>query len=88
MTTVTFDTYKFVKRLKSAGFEETQAEALADAQKDSFAETLETSIATKTDINHLEKEMIEIRAELKIIKWMIGFMLAGVVSLILKAFFA
>lgn len=31
MTSVTFDTHKFVRRLKDAGFGESQAEALTEA---------------------------------------------------------
>ncbi|OQY47268.1 MAG: DUF1640 domain-containing protein, partial [Desulfobacteraceae bacterium 4572_87] len=35
MTTITFDTHDYIKRLKAAGFDDTQAEALSDAQKKS-----------------------------------------------------
>lgn len=34
MTTITFDTLKFVRKLKEAGFEEKQAEAVSDAFKE------------------------------------------------------
>ena len=37
-------------------------------------------LATKTDI-------APIKAELLVVKWMLGVVLAGIVSLILKAFF-
>jgi hypothetical protein len=33
MTTLTFDTHDFVKKLKGAGFSEEQAEVLTDLQK-------------------------------------------------------
>ena len=82
--TITFDTLKFVKRLKAAGFNEDQAEALSDAFKDSQETTLE-DLATKKDLETLE---IRINGELKLMKWMLGFVLAGIAALILKTFFA
>ena len=107
MAAITFDTLKFVKRLKSAGFDEAQAEALSDVQKDSLTEIIEDRLATKkdlketeftlkNDINRLEKDLSEIKGgqirfscEMKLIKWMMGFLLpAGVAALILKSFFA
>jgi hypothetical protein len=35
----------------------------------------------------LEKALAPIRTDLAVLKWMIGVLLAGVVSLVLKAFF-
>ncbi len=46
MTTIAFDTLKFAKRLKEAGFTEQQAEALAAAE----AEFIEQNVATKRDL--------------------------------------
>ncbi len=80
MSTITFDTYAFVKRLKAAGFNDQQAEALSTAQKESLAEALDTTLATKLDIARLEGEM-------KLMKWMLGLVIAGIATLILKAFF-
>jgi len=45
-----------------------------------LSEVLDTTLATKSDINRLEKQII-------VLKWMMGLMLTGVVSLIMKAFF-
>ena len=87
MMTITFDTHDYIKRLKAAGFDDTQAEALSDAQKKSLSETLHLSLATKGDINRLEKELTEIKAEQKLMRWMMGFVLAGIAALILKSFF-
>ena len=74
MAAITFDTLKFAKRLKAAGFNETQAEALSDAQRESLAEILDTSLATKSDITRLEKEIASVKAE--IIKWVAGMLVA------------
>ena len=36
----------------------------------------------------MRTEFADIRRELKLLKWMMGLVLAGIVSLIIKAFFA
>src|SRR5260363_154446 len=43
----TFDTHKFVRKLKGAGFNDQQAEALTDAVQDSQASL---NVATKQDV--------------------------------------
>ncbi|ODS30277.1 MAG: hypothetical protein SCARUB_04620 [Candidatus Scalindua rubra] len=80
MSTITFDTLAYAKKLKSVGFTEEQAEAQAEAQKEMLSEVLETTLATKSDIDRLDKQIV-------VLKWMMGVMLAGVVSLVMKAFF-
>lgn len=88
MAAITFDTHKFVRKLRTAGFEESQAEAVADA----FSEAQgESDLATKRDIGDLRRD-IEVRferidGEMKLNRWMLGMLLAGVISLVLKAFF-
>lgn len=57
MSTITFDTLKFVDRLEKAGVPREQAAAMAEAQKEVFAEALDTSLATKVDITRLEHRM-------------------------------
>ena len=90
MGTVTFDTHEFIKSLESAGFEESQAEALA-AQLKKVQEGSVASLATKQDLKELElrveNKLESMRGEITLLKWMMGFVLAGVVSLVLKAFF-
>jgi len=62
MTTLTFDTHDFVKKLKVAGFSEEQAEILTDLQKTTVLNTLEQArhdyhlddLATKRDMKELE----------------------------------
>ena len=56
MATITFDTLKFVKRLKEAGFREDQAEALSDAFKESQQTTI-ADLATKSDLKELEARL-------------------------------
>ncbi len=77
-STLTFDTLAYVKKLRSAGVAEEQAEIHAEA----LAEILEERIATKQDLKELELRM---KQELKlglantkaeIIKWVAGMLVA------------
>ena len=94
MAVTTFDKLKFVKRLTTTDMLEEQAEALSEAFIDTQKAYLE-NLATKADLKELElttkadlKELeLRINAQLLLLKWMMGFILAGVVSLIMKAFF-
>ena len=54
MSSVPFDTLKFVKRLKEAGVTEQQAEAQAEA----FAEAVDMNLTTKQDLKDLKNELI------------------------------
>ena len=53
MTTLAFDTHKFVKELTAAGMKTEQAEVLAS----SYASLLTDRIATKDDLKALESRM-------------------------------
>lgn len=79
MTTVTFDTLQLVEKLKAAGIAPEHAEAVVRVIVESQNELL-----TKTD---LEIALAPIRTDLAVLKWMMGVLLAGVLSLILKTFF-
>lgn len=101
MGAVAFDTHAFIKQLKEAGFEEAQAEALSETLKKAQEAHL-GELATRHDIGELKRDIEELKlstrhdlkelelridGELKLLKWMISVILAGVVSLVLKAFF-
>ena len=81
MATVTFDTLKFVERLKGAGIPEEQAKALAEAFKEAQGEA---ELVTKKD---LQIELAPRKADLTLVKWMLGLVLGGVLALILRVFF-
>jgi hypothetical protein len=81
MATVTFDTHKFVKTLEAAGVPEPQAEAFSTAVRESHEAA---ELATKADLRELE---LRLHGEMLLMKWMLGLLLAGVASLILKSFF-
>ena len=80
MTTITFDTHKFIRKLRSAGFAEEQAEAVADA----FAEAQSESLPVTRD--YLDARLFEM--ENRLVKWGIGLalgqfaMIAAVVKLL------
>ncbi|MGH8612836.1 MAG: coiled-coil domain-containing protein [Gammaproteobacteria bacterium] len=64
MSAIAFDTLKFAKRLKEAGFTEQQAEALADAE----AELIEQNLATKRDIEEVKRDIEEVKREIEEVK--------------------
>jgi hypothetical protein len=55
MTALTFDTLAYVKRLKEAGFTETQAEAQATALADALQGSA-ADLATKADLKEFRAE--------------------------------
>jgi hypothetical protein len=82
MSSLSFDTHEFVKKLKDAGFSEEQAEAITDLQKATASNTLEQArhdyeldnLATKRDLREtelrLELKIAETKADL--IRWVVG----------------
>jgi len=82
MATVTFDTLKFVKTLEAAGVSAPQAEAFAAAVQDS---SNAADLVTKKD---LQIELAPLKADILLLKWMSGVMVAGVIALVAKAFIA
>lgn len=98
MATITFDTHEFIKKLKSAGFSDEQAEALADAQKASFAQALDSALATKSDVTRIERRMDAIDAKLDkldtkiagdmaLVKWMLALVVAAEAAPLLAQLF-
>lgn len=74
MSTMIFEVYD---ALKEAGTSEEKATAAAKAVAD-----------YEGRFGKIETELEVIKTELKLIKWASGIMLAGVVSLVIKAFIA
>ena len=73
---VSFDTLKFSRTLKEkAKLTSEQAEGIALA----FAEANAEQMTTKSD---LQNELAPIRAELLVLKWMSGFNLAAVMTVL------
>ena len=81
MTSITFDTHKFVRKLQEAGFDEKQAEGLTEAMR---AAINESELVTKKD---LQLELSPIKADLNLLKWMMGALIAIAVANFSKQFF-
>jgi hypothetical protein len=79
MATVSFDTLQLVEQLRTAGIPQEQAEAVVRVIAKS-QDNLVTQVG-------LEVALAPLRTDLAVLKWMIGLLLAGVMSLVIKAFF-
>lgn len=97
MTAVALDTLRISKRLREAGFSEPQAEAVTGVLHDAQEVAL-GDLATKSDLRDIRSEMRELRSEVKtdiaslkadvaVLKWAVGLIVAGVIALVMKAFF-
>jgi hypothetical protein len=93
MATITFDTLKFAQKLEQAGVPRNQAEAFAEAQKDFLGEITQAELATKNDIKDIRNDiqsmrlkMVEQDGQFALLRWMLGFLMAGMLSLVVKAF--
>jgi hypothetical protein len=63
-----FDTLQYAKRLQKAGFTEVQAEAqvgIIKEQVDAISSLIDGSLATKTDMKHLEERINDRMASLE-----------------------
>jgi hypothetical protein len=74
MATIPFDTYAFVKKLKSTGLPEEQAEVHAET----LSQLIEGELATKRDLKELEvtlrRDIADIKADM--LKWIAGLLVA------------
>lgn len=85
-----FDTHAYVKKLKTLGIPESQAEGIVDFQNQVLSELVTEKLATREDLKHLEhkikEELTRLKGNFTLLNWMIGFLLAGVVSILFKLF--
>ncbi len=79
MAAITFDTLKFVEKLESAGVNREQAKAEAEALVTALSEVMDSQLATKADINRLERELV-------VVKWMVGAVLGLAITSFAKQF--
>ncbi len=90
MTTITFDRLELVDKLKIAGFDQKQSEAVIRVIVGA-----QDGLATKHDLTEVKNEIKadmsvrfeRIDGELKLNRWMLGVLLAGVMSIVVKSFF-
>jgi ApbE superfamily uncharacterized protein (UPF0280 family) len=85
MTTTTFDTLAYAKKLRDAGIPEPQAEAQATALADALATTL-AQFKNEMHIDELatRRDLAELKVDL--LKWIIGLLLAqtGLIAALVK----
>ncbi len=64
------------------------ADALAEAQKESLSEIIDTQVASKSDIEQLKESIGELKYEIRLVRWMlaVAVVIAAVVLPILKDF--
>ena len=90
MNSITFDTLKYVERLKAAGVSDAQAKAEVEALVDVLAESTSNTLSTKADMSRLDlrltTELAPVKIELAVLKWMVGFNLALTVAILWKIF--
>lgn len=94
MSTTTFDTFKFVERLEKAGVTRELASALVEAQRESLAEAVDTTLATKADIREVRDDLVKIDrrmdgldAKFDKLTWMMGILIALAIANFAKQFF-
>ncbi len=81
MSSITFDAHKFVRKLQEAGFDERQAEGLTEAMRSAIDES---ELVTKKD---LQIELSPIKADLNLLRWMMGALIGIAVANFSKQFF-
>lgn len=85
MTAVPFDTLKLARALRDQGkFTQDQAEGMAQA----FAEAVQADLATKGDISTLasKSDIARLDGRMTLQQWMLGFVLAFLVAIVMKLF--
>lgn len=81
MASITVDTHKFVRKLQEAGFDQRQAEGLTEAMRSAIEES---ELVTRKD---LQIELAPIKADLNLLKLMMGALIAVAIANFSKQFF-
>lgn len=78
MSAITFDTLKFVEKLKSAGVPDAQAKAEAEALVEVLAVA---EVVTKRDFERFESKLDNrferLDGEIRLVKWMLALVVAA-----------
>ena len=78
MAMIAFDTLKFVEKLKAAGVSESQAKAEAEALQEALGMA---EVATRHDIERVEGQLREMKAEingkLTLVQWLLALVVAA-----------
>jgi hypothetical protein len=85
MSAITFDTLKFVKTLKTAGFDDKQAEALAEAQAVAIDSASDLRLATKEDVQKINDKLNTLSTDLRTIHITLGLLVVAVLIPTIKS---
>jgi hypothetical protein len=85
MSAITFDTVKFVKTLKSAGFDDKQVEALAEAQAVAIDSASDLRLATKEDVQKINDKLNALSSDLRMIHITLGLLVVAVLIPTIKS---
>jgi len=88
MSTITFDTLKFVDRLVESGMPEKQAKALAKAEAEIHEANLKDLVTKEYLDAQLEKGLNPIRADMLLLKWMLALVIITTVVPAIKSLFS
>lgn len=86
MTTIALDTHKIVKRFKDAGFSEAQAEVMTDVIKETQETGLDDVVTNGSLKVTLAEALSPMKADVSLLKWMLGFLLALASGILFKMF--
>ena len=81
MSSVTSGAHKFVRKLQNAGFDQRQADGLTEAMRSAIDES---ELVTRKD---LQIELAPVKADLNLLKWMMGALIAIAIANFGKQFF-
>jgi hypothetical protein len=90
VSTITFDTLKYVDLLQSAGVPDAQARAEAQALRVALSEAINESVASKRDLTTelapIKSDIVVLKTDAAVLKWMSGVTLAFVMVVFWKLF--
>lgn len=86
MTTITCDSQDVMIKLRAVGVSQEHADAFIRAIVES-----QDNLITKTDLelalNPIKMDLAVLKADAITLKWMMGVLIAGVMSIVIKTFF-
>ena len=87
MTAAAIDTLALARRLRErAHFSAEQAEGVAEALNEMLIDQVATKSDIKDELQHVRDEFQPVKADLLLLKWMMGFTLAFLAAIFSKLF--
>lgn len=86
VSTVTFDKLAYLETLRASGVPDDQARAHATALDAALHDSVVTKSDLRSELEPLRIDLATAKAELTMIKWMIGGVGFGVLALVIKSF--